>query len=142
MKELYGELILDHSKNPRNKRVMAEPTSHTQGHGVFCGDLIRVFLHVEEDVIKDICFDGDACAICTASASLMTAHVMGFQVQEVESVFDQFRALVTTDIQNLALGKLQAFAGVKEYPIRVKCATLPWYTLRSALQGDPSVSLE
>lgn len=138
--ELYHELILDHSKSPRNKGSLPTSTHEAEGHNVICGDIIKVFLEMEDSLINRVAFDGEGCAICMASASLMTERIKGLTADQALNLFDEFHSLVTTDLANQKLGKLQAFAGVKEYPIRVKCATLPWHTLKSAIGENPSVS--
>lgn len=140
MNDLYHELIIDHKKSPRNKKILSTATHQAQGHNVVCGDIIRVFLEIEDSLIKEVSFDGEGCAICIASSSLMTEHVKNLTVDQALELFDSFHSLVTIDIANRNLGKLQAFAGVKDYPIRVKCATLPWHALKSAINSNPSVS--
>lgn len=140
MNDLYHELIIDHKKSPRNKKILSTATHQAQGHNVVCGDIIRVFLEIEDSLIKEVSFDGEGCAICIASSSLMTEHVKNLTVDQALELFDSFHSLVTIDIANRNLGKLQAFAGVKDYPIRVKCAILPWHALKSAINSNPSVS--
>ncbi len=139
--DLYHDLILDHSKRPKNKKTLSTVTHQAQGDNTFCGDIIKVFLEVEDSLINEVAFDGKGCAICIASASLMTEHVKNLTIDQALALFDEFHSLVTVDLANKNLGKLQAFAGVKEYPIRVKCATLAWHTLKAALGETSSVSI-
>ena len=137
LRELYQEVILDHSKKPRNFRRI-EPADRTaEGFNPLCGDRVTVFLTMEGGKVKDIAFQGSGCAISTASASMMTERLKGKTPEEVEEIFERFHDLVTgkTDPERAApdLGKLAVFSGVREFPIRVKCATLAWHTLRAAL---------
>lgn len=140
LKSLYADLIIDHNKNPRNIGVIDNFTHTAIGNNTLCGDKITIFLNIQNNVVIDIKFEGSGCAIFVASASMMTQHLKGKSVQECETIFEQFQNLVTVDVANANLGKLQAFAGVKEYPVRVKCVTLPWRTLISALAQPSSVS--
>jgi SUF system FeS assembly protein, NifU family len=143
LRELYQEVILDHNRNPRNFRRI-EPASHrAQGHNPLCGDRVEVFLLVEDGVVKDIAFEGDGCAISTASASLMTEQLKGKSVAQAQALFDRFHDLLTTEAEPTEdLGKLGVLAGVREFPTRVKCATLPWHTLQAALRQQAEVSTE
>jgi nitrogen fixation NifU-like protein len=139
LRELYQELILDHSKRPRNFGELPDANLRAKGNNPLCGDRIDIYLKLEEDVIADIRFDGAGCAISTASASMMTETLKGKTKTEVEALFDQFRDFVAGDIESSApkaLGKLTVFAGVREYPVRVKCATLAWHTVRAALDNE------
>ena len=139
LRELYQQVILDHNKNPRNYREMPNATSTIEGYNPLCGDHYTVFLNVDNDVIKDISFTGNGCAISKASASVMSTTVKGKTRDEAEQLFDTFHRLVTGDASALSaadLGRLAAFSGVSEFPARVKCATLAWHTLRSALAGE------
>jgi len=139
LRELYQQVILDHNKNPRNYREMPNATSKIEGYNPLCGDHYTVFLNVDNDVIKDISFTGNGCAISKASASVMSTTVKGKTRDEAEQLFDTFHRLVTGDASALSaadLGRLAAFSGVSEFPARVKCATLAWHTLRSALAGE------
>ena len=139
LRELYQQVILDHNKNPRNYREMPNATSKIEGYNPLCGDHYTVFLSVDNDVIKDISFTGNGCAISKASASVMSTTVKGKTRDEAEQLFDTFHRLVTGDASALSaadLGRLAAFSGVSEFPARVKCATLAWHTLRSALAGE------
>jgi nitrogen fixation protein NifU and related proteins len=139
LRDLYQEVILEHSKAPRNFRVMKDANHHAEGFNPLCGDRLTVYLDLEGDAIRDISFQGSGCAISKASASMMTQSVKGKSKKEADALFDNFRRLVTGQLNSGAepseLGKLAAFSGVSEYPVRVKCATLPWHTLRAALHG-------
>jgi nitrogen fixation protein NifU and related proteins len=145
---LYQELILDHGRKPRNRRVMEAPSRKAVGHNPLCGDRITLFVRLEGDVVREVTFDGDGCAISQASASLMTEAVRGKTLAEIEALFGRFHALVTGHPDEADdpedLGKLQAFSGVAEFPMRVKCATLSWHTLNAALAAndDRPVSTE
>lgn len=138
IKELYQELIIDHSKRPRNFRVLANAGYRAEGYNPLCGDKVAVYLQLEDDVLRDISFQGSGCAISTASASLMTESLRGKRRAEVEALFKRVHKLLTQDEQpvdeGVKLGKLAAFSGVREFPVRVKCASLPWHTLLAALQ--------
>ena len=148
LRELYQEVILDHSKKPRNCRRMAAANHRAEGRNPLCGDHVNVYLRVEDDVIADASFEGQGCAISQASASLLTSAVKGRKTAEAEALFEQFHRMVTGGRDGAydpeALGKLAVFAGVSEFPIRVKCASLPWHTLRAALREgrDATVSTE
>ena len=139
LRELYQTTILDHNKQPRNFRVPAQANHRAAGHNPLCGDRVTVHVQLEDGVVKDVGFQGAGCAISTASASLMTQAVKGHTLAEVEKIFDAFHELVTSDpqreIDESSVGKLAVLAGVREYPVRVKCATLAWHTLRAALAG-------
>jgi nitrogen fixation NifU-like protein len=134
--ELYQEIILDHSKRPRNCHPMEDANRKAEGYNPLCGDKLKLFLKVENDVVVDASFVGCGCAISTASASLMTESLKGKSREEALHLLDRFHELLTTDtpISN-DLGKLVVFCGVRDYPARVKCATLAWHTLKSALNG-------
>lgn len=145
LRDLYQEVILDHNRTPRNFGRLANANRESEGHNPLCGDRVSIFLHMEEDRIEDIAFQGSGCAISTASASLMTEALKGKTVEEARDLFHGFHALVTTggDGNSEQLGKLAVFAGVREYPIRVKCATLAWHAVQAALdQKDHPVSTE
>jgi nitrogen fixation NifU-like protein len=141
--DLYQEIILEHSKAPRNFRKPAVVNQEAEGFNPLCGDRCTVYLDVEDGAIKDIGFQGSGCAISRASASMMTQTLKGKSKAEAAKLFDQFHRLVTGDAETMAkateMGKLAAFAGVSKFPARVKCATLAWHTLQSALEGkhDP-----
>ena len=141
LRELYEEVILDHNRNPRNYPKKPERTNHSaHGFNPICGDEFEVHLRVENGVIEDIGFDGAGCAISTASASLMTEALKGKPVSEAQALFREVHALLTAEKQagepTEFLGKLTVLTGVKEYPMRVKCATLAWHTMRAALADD------
>ena len=134
--DLYQEIILDHSKRPRNCHAMDDANRKAEGYNPLCGDKLKLFLKVENDVVTDASFVGSGCAISTASASLMTESLKGKSKDEAMKLLDKFHELLTTDtpVSN-ELGKLVVFCGVRDYPARVKCATLAWHTLKSALNG-------
>jgi nitrogen fixation NifU-like protein len=137
LRDLYQEVILDHSKHPRNFRAPADANCTADGYNPLCGDQVRVYARVEDDVIADLAFQGSGCAISKASASMMTTTLKGKTVDEAERVFQRFHEMVTGNNGNTAdLGKLAVFSGVCEFPARVKCASLAWHALRSALQGE------
>src|SRR5579884_682113 len=146
LRELYQEVILDHNKQPRNFREMENANREAEGHNPLCGDEVTIYLEVEDGVIKDISFQGKGCAISKASASMMTAALKGKTVAEAEAIFGQFHAMVMgedEDVDAENLGKLAVFSGVREFPARVKCASLAWHTLHAALeQQDTPVSTE
>jgi nitrogen fixation NifU-like protein len=139
LRELYQELIIDHSKRPRNFRVLEGANRKSEGYNPLCGDKITVFLELENDRVKNISFQGSGCAISTASASVMTESLKGKTLAEAEALFEVFHHLVTGKPpaagKTPELGKLAVFSGVSEFPVRVKCATLAWHTLHAALQG-------
>ena len=141
--ELYQELIVDHSKRPRNFGKLEGANRQASGYNPLCGDKITVYVKVEDNVVREIRFEGIGCAISTASASLMAEKSKGKTLEEAEALFDLFHKMVTVEtVEGSAaaeLGKLSVFSGVKEFPVRVKCATLPWHTLRSALRGTGEV---
>ena len=140
LRELYQSVILDHNKRPRNQGEPEGSNRHAEGDNPLCGDHVRVHVKVDDGVLSDVGFEGNGCAISTASASLMTEAVKGRPLEEVEKLFDAFHALVTSDSRSEpetgGLGKLAVFAGVREFPMRVKCATLGWHTLRAALHQE------
>ena len=135
--DLYQEVILDHNKKPRNFRKMEDANRHADGYNPLCGDQIQLYVKVEDGVIRDIGFQGSGCAISKASASLMTSTLKGKSEKEADELFERFHRLVTKDeaADPEALGKLAVFSGVREFPARVKCASLAWHTLRAALEG-------
>ena len=137
VRELYQQLILDHHKRPRNFRKLAGANRSARGFNPLCGDKVNVYVLVEDGLVRDVAFEGSGCAISTASASMMTESLKGKTVVEAEALFERFRALVMgkAEPDPSALGKLAAFAGLREFPLRVKCATLAWHTLLAALQG-------
>jgi nitrogen fixation protein NifU and related proteins len=139
---LYQDLILDHNRTPRNYRQPENANRKAEGHNPLCGDKLTVWLRMEGDLIEDAAFQGSGCAISRASASLMTVAVKGKRKAEAEKLFEQFRRLITGTLQpdqEQSLGKLAAFAGVAEYPVRVKCAGLSWHALRAALDRPEAV---
>ena len=145
MRELYQQVILEHNRKPRNFGKLEPCTHHADGHNPLCGDQLRLTVQVEGGRIADIKFEGSGCAIDVASASLMTGAVKGKTTEEADRMADQFRAMVRGDLdpsQPNDLGKLTLFQGVKDLPSRVKCAVLPWATLRSALKGEEIASTE
>lgn len=146
LSELYQQVILDHNKNPRNFREMQEANRVAEGNNPLCGDQLKLYVRLEGDTIEDISFVGSGCAISKASASMMTQAVKGKSRQEAEKLFDEFHRMVTgkLDVENEenSLGKLKVFAGVLEFPARVKCASLSWHTLRAALNNEKTASTE
>ncbi|TVT49623.1 MAG: SUF system NifU family Fe-S cluster assembly protein [Denitromonas halophila] len=136
LRELYQEVIFDHNRQPRNFHDMPDADHHADGHNPLCGDQLTVYLRINNDVIEDVSFVGHGCAISTASASLMTEAVKGKTVAEVEALFKDFHALLTETPPDRDFGKLAVLTGVREFPARVKCATLAWHTLHNALIGD------
>ena len=134
--ELYQEVILDHYRKPRNFGMLRGADRKAEGHNPLCGDRISLQVRTKADVIEDLKFDGKGCAISTASASMMTEAVKGKSRADAEALFDKFHALVTGGGNGVDLGKLAAFGGVSEFPLRVKCATLAWHTLKAALAGE------
>ena len=146
LKDLYQEVIIDHNRSPRNFGKMENPDRTLEGYNPLCGDRLTLYLRMNDRQISDISFDGSGCAISVASASMMTDAMKGKTAEEAENIFNKFHELVTTDGDNVdseKLGKLAALAGVREYPTRVKCATLCWHTLHSALEGrETAISTE
>jgi nitrogen fixation NifU-like protein len=146
LRELYQQVILDHNKNPRNFRELPGATKKVEGYNPLCGDHYTVFLNVDGDVIREVTFTGSGCAISKAAASVMSSTVKGKTKDEAGVLFESFHNLVMGDSGGrdaTELGSLGAFAGVSEYPARVKCATLAWHTLKNALEGDKeSISTE
>ena len=146
LSDLYQEVILDHNKTPRNYRAVEGATHSGLGHNPLCGDQLALYVKVEDGVIRDIGFQGKGCAISKASASLMTEAVKGKTTEEAEALFARFHDLLTgpPDVKADArsFGKLAVFSGVREFPARVKCATLAWHTLHTALSGGSPASTE
>jgi nitrogen fixation NifU-like protein len=138
LRELYQEVILEHSKKPRNYRALATANHKAEGYNPLCGDHFTVYLDLENGAIKDIGFQGSGCAISKASASMMTQSLKGKTAAEAEELFSKFHDVVTGHAvgNEENLGKLAVFAGVSEFPLRVKCATLAWHALRAALKGE------
>ncbi len=143
LNELYQQVILDHSRSPRNFHALPEASCSAEGNNPLCGDRYTVFVKLEDDVIKDISFQGSGCAISKASASMMTDHLKGKTVADAEKLFGKYQQMVTTGAEDEeAMGKLAAFAGVRHFPMRVKCAILPWHALLAGLKGQGKVSTE
>ena len=141
--ELYQETILDHSKRPRNFHAMENADRKAEGYNPLCGDKLRLYLKIEDGVVRDASFEGSGCAISTASASLMTESVKGKTREEALALVGGFHDLLTKEAPaSTGLGKLKVFCGVRDYPARVKCATLCWHTLKSALDGAERTSTE
>jgi nitrogen fixation NifU-like protein len=146
--DLYQEVILDHNRRPRNYGVLADASRTSQGHNPLCGDRLTLYVKLDDDRIAGISFEGSGCAISKASASLMTDAVKGGTVAHALELFDRFHTMVTmpmgqaVDAEDPALGKLAAFSGVREFPVRVKCASLAWHTLKAALASAPPGSVK
>src|SRR5215216_4206996 len=146
LSELYQQVILDHNKKPRNFRKL-ETANHTaEGFNPLCGDHLTIYLELENDQVKDVGLEGSGCAISKAAASMMTQAVKGKSKEQVESLFKEFHSMVTGELneetEENSLGNLKIFAGVREFPVRVKCATLPWHTLYAALNKQEQISTE
>ena len=139
LSELYQNVILEHNRSPRNYRVMEDADRRAEGSNPTCGDALTLWLKLDGDVIRDASFQGKGCAISRASASLMTAAVKGKSLQDAQQVFERFHRMVTGRLEPAeveTLGKLAVFSGVSAYPTRVKCASLPWHALKTALSPD------
>lgn len=147
LSELYQQVILDHNKKPRNFRVLETANRRQEGYNPLCGDQLTLYLEMEGEAIKDVAFQGQGCAISKASASMMTAAVKGKSKTEAETMFEEFHRMVKGELdpesEENHLGRLKILSGVREFPARVKCASLSWHTLKAALEGkDESVSTE
>ena len=146
LRELYQEVILDHTRNPRNFGPLEDTSHRAEGHNPICGDHLKVYLRIDGERLTEVRFEGIGCAISTASASLMTQSIKGKTVPEAEALFECFHAVVTSapdeEPDVAALGKLVVLAGVREFPMRVKCASLAWHTFAAALRGESDVSTE
>ncbi len=146
LSDLYQEVILEHNKNPRNFREIEDADQYADGKNPLCGDVLRVYISLDGDTVTDVAFKGSGCAISKASASMMTQAVKGKTKADAEHIFDEFHKMVTGDLDietdDNDLGKLKIFAGVLEFPARVKCASLSWHTLIAALRGEDVVSTE
>lgn len=145
LRELYQQVIVDHNRNPRNFRKLEEPCLHAEGHNPLCGDKVTVYAQVDDNKITDLSFEGNGCAISVASASLMTEYLKGKTLDEEQSLFGYVHNALTekdSDIDLMQFGKLGVLANVKNFPMRVKCATLCWHTLEAALHEQDSVSTE
>jgi nitrogen fixation protein NifU and related proteins len=144
-KALYQEVILDHNKKPRNYGTLEHPSHHAQGHNPLCGDHLSVALQLQGETIDQIAFQGESCAICKASASMMTAAVKGKTCAQAQALTQEFLAMATGKLdlsQSSQIGRLAVFAGVRDLPTRVKCAILPWHTLQAAFNSQGTVSTE
>ena len=144
LNELYQEVILDHNRRPRNYRRLEGASHHAEGYNPLCGDRVTVFVQIDGDRISDVAFEGSGCAISKASASLMIDRVKGTTVAEARDLFERFHRMVTTPVDQEVeeMGKLSALAGVREFPVRVKCASLAWHTLKAAMDREDKVSTE
>jgi nitrogen fixation NifU-like protein len=146
LSDLYQEVILDHNRRPHNFRVIDDATAKKEGFNPLCGDRLTLYISLDGDVIKDVAFQGSGCAISKASASLMTDALKGKTVPEARELFEQFHNMITSnpDMPPADLGKLSVLAGVREFPTRVKCASLAWHTMKAAVahEGDAPVSTE
>jgi len=145
LSDLYQEVILDHNRRPRNYGPLADADRQARGHNPLCGDRLTVFVKLADDRIADIRFEGSGCAISKASASIMTEAVKGKSVAEAASLFERFKTMITAPMDKAAddesLGKLLAFGGVREFPVRIKCASLPWHTLKAALAASNDIAV-
>ena len=146
LSELYQQVILDHNKKPRNFRKL-ETANHTaEGYNPLCGDQLTIYVNLENDRVTDVGFEGSGCAISKASASMMTQAVKGKSKDQAETLFKEFHSMVTGELdeekEENILGNLKIFAGVREFPVRVKCATLPWHTMHAALHKQDQTSTE
>jgi nitrogen fixation protein NifU and related proteins len=146
LSELYQQVILDHNKKPRNFRKLEHANHSAEGFNPLCGDHLTIYLDLEGDAVKEIAFEGSGCAISKAAASMMTQAVKGKSREQAEALFREFHSMVTGELdeENEAngLGNLKIFAGVRDFPVRVKCATLPWHTLHAALNKEVRASTE
>jgi len=146
LSELYQQVILDHNKKPRNFRKLESANHSAEGFNPLCGDQLTVYLNLEDDAVKEISFEGSGCAISKAAASMMTQAVKGKSKQEAEQLFTEFHGMVTGELDeettNNGLGNLKIFSGVREFPVRVKCASLPWHTMHAALNNQAITSTE
>jgi len=137
LQDLYQELIVDHNRRPRNRRKIEHPDRQAEGYNPLCGDRVTVYVNLEGDVIKDVAFEGKGCAVSTASASLMTETLKDKTLAQAQSLYRCFHDLVTGvngNCEDVSLGKLEVFSGVSKYPARVKCASLVWHAVKSALE--------
>jgi nitrogen fixation NifU-like protein len=149
LSELYQQVILDHNKKPRNFRKLETANHSAEGFNPLCGDHLTVYLNLEEGAVKEISFEGSGCAISKAAASMMTQALKGKSKQQAEALFKEFHGMVAgdtvvgeEDVENESLGNLRVFSGVREFPVRVKCATLPWHTMHAALNNQAITSTE
>ena len=146
LSELYQQVILDHNKKPRNFHKLEAANRRAEGFNPLCGDQLTVYLQMDEGVVKDVSFEGSGCAISKAAASMMTQAVKGKTREEAQALFHQFHGMVTGEFDEEAtpngLGRLKIFAGVRDYPARVKCASLSWHTMQAALEGQETATTE
>lgn len=146
LSELYQQVILDHNKKPRNYHKLESANRVAEGHNPLCGDQLTVYMQIEDEVVKDLSFEGSGCAISKAAASMMTQSVKGKTREEVETLFKEFHSMVKGELdeetQPNNLGRLKIFSGVRDYPARVKCASLSWHTMHAALRGEEAASTE
>jgi len=144
LNDLYQEVILDHNRRPRNFHALADASHSAEGYNPLCGDRLTLYLKVADGVVQDVSFEGAGCAISKASASLMTDAVKGKSIAEAQALFERFHRMVTTPPEQPVedLGKLSALAGVREFPVRVKCASLAWHTLKAAMTNERRTSTE
>ena len=146
LSELYQQVILDHNKKPRNFRKLETANHYAEGYNPLCGDQLTIYVNLEDDRVTDVGFEGSGCAISKASASMMTQAVKGKSKEQAETLFKQFHSMVTGELdeenEENTLGNLKIFAGVREFPVRVKCATLPWHTMHAALNKEDQASTE
>src|SRR5829696_8128269 len=146
LSELYQQVILDHNKKPRNFRKLDSANHTAEGYNPLCGDRLTVYLNLEDGLVKEVGFEGSGYAISKAAASMMTQAVKGKSKDQAETLFKEFHSMVTGELdeesEENSLGNLKIFAGVREFPVRVKCATLPWHTMHAALNKEEQVSTE
>ncbi len=146
LSELYQQVILDHNKKPRNFQKLESANHSAEGYNPLCGDHLTVYLNLDGDTLKEVAFEGSGCAISKAAASMMTQAVKGKDKAQAEELFSEFHRMVTGELDEERdeneLGNLKIFAGVREFPVRVKCATLPWHTLHAALNSEKVASTE
>ena len=146
LSELYQQVILDHNKKPRNFRKLEQANHRAEGFNPLCGDHLTIYVDLEDNSVKEIAFEGSGCAISKAAASMMTQAVKGKSKEQAEALFNDFHSMVTGELDEETeennLGNLRIFAGVREFPVRVKCATLPWHTLHAALNDEQHASTE
>ena len=146
LSELYQQVILHHNKKPRNFRKLETANHSAEGYNPLCGDQLTIYLDLEDGLVKDVGFEGSGCAISKAAASMMTQAVKGKSKEQAENLFNEFHSMVTGELNEETeennLGNLKIFAGVREFPVRVKCATLPWHTLHAALNKKHQISTE
>ncbi len=146
LSELYQQVILDHNKKPRNFRRLEDADRSAEGYNPLCGDQLTIYVNLADDSVREIAFEGSGCAISKAAASMMTQAVKGKSKEQIEKLFKEFHSMVTGELDEETdenqLGNLKIFAGVREFPVRVKCATLPWHTMHAALHNQDRASTE